>query len=627
MPYNTRQVAGRGSLNGELPMLFHPREELVCRVRVTCEGDLGDRLLALDGQPFERVLRFYRRGGFVLDEGGDDASAEPEMTGPDVLTVSHSASGDDIGRIPKEGPAVVVANHPFGGIEGLVLAAMARTVRADVRVVADGVLEGLTDAVGFLVDDPLDRGWTAMRSAVSCIDWVEDGGLLVVFPARPRRRFRSRRRHARNPGWRSAVARIVRRAEAPVLPVFFAGAHQAVFDILDLIRFRMRGAVRPHELLNVHEKPVRVRVGSLIPWDKLAQFPRDREMTQYLRMRTFILDTAEPRQKRRRRRRPSPPPAREMEPVAPPQDPDAITAEVEALPADRTIFESSGMRAIFAEACEIPLLLHEIGRLRELTFRAADEGTGNRIDLDRFDRHYTHLFAWDLKERRLVGAYRLGLTDRILSTKGENGLYTATLFNFRRGLFKKLNPAIELGRSFVRQEYQRSYAPLLTLWKGVARFVHRHPDHKRLFGPVSINEAYHDASRQLMIRFLIENTQLKDLARLIRPKTPMHRRRVRGWNPKKQGAVPSDVEELGKLISDIEADHKGVPILLRQYLRLGGRLLGCNIDPDFSNVLDALILVDLTETDGRILDRYMGKENRLEFFAYHGVPADKTGGV
>jgi putative hemolysin len=314
-----------------------------------------------------------------------------------------------------------------------------------------------------------------------------------------------------------------------------------------------------------------------------------------------------------------------MEPVAPPQDPDAIAAEVDALPPDRTLVESGGLRALIAEADEIPLLLHEIGRLREITFRAVDEGTGTRLDLDRFDRHYSHLFAWNVKKRELVGAYRLGLADRVLSTKGEHGLYTATLFTFRRGLFKKLGPAMELGRSFVRQEYQRSYAPLLTLWKGIARFVCRNPDYKRLFGPVSINEAYHDTSRQLMIRFLMENTQLKDLARLVRPKTPPHRRRVRGWNPKREGAVPSDVEELGNLISDIEADHKGVPILLRQYLRLGGRLLGCNIDPDFSNVLDALLLIDLTETDPRILDRYMGREERIQFFAHHGVPAEGRG--
>jgi putative hemolysin len=266
-----------------------------------------------------------------------------------------------------------------------------------------------------------------------------------------------------------------------------------------------------------------------------------------------------------------------------------------------------------ASAAQIPCLLREIGRLRELSFRAVGEGTGRGLDLDRFDATYLHLFVWNRSNQEVVGAYRLGQTDGILDRRGLGGLYTSTLFRYDEALFEAMGPALEMGRSFVREEYQRSFSGLMLLWQGIGRFVIRQPRYATLFGPVSISASYRSASQQLMAAFLRSNTCHHGWSRWVRPRHPY---RVRG----RAVDEPLNVAELSTLVGDIEEDSKGVPILLRQYLRLGGRALGLNVDPDFSNVLDVLVLVDLRRTETRVLNRYMGGDGAAEFLAYHQPP-------
>jgi hypothetical protein len=227
--------------------------------------------------------------------------------------------------------------------------------------------------------------------------------------------------------------------------------------------------------------------------------------------------------------------------------------------------------------------------LRELTFRAAGEGTGRTRDLDAFDRAYRHLFVWHRGDRRLVGAYRLGFTDEILAAHGPDGLYTHTLFRYDRRLLDRISPAIELGRSFVRAEYQRDYAPLLLLWKGIGRIVVAQPRYRRLFGPVTISHDYSSLSQHLLMAFLEANRLLPDLARLVAPRNPPApaRRRDEGVAA---GRFATDPDEADALVADIEADGRGLPVLLRQYLKLNARLLGWNVDRRFGRALDGLML-------------------------------------
>jgi len=598
---------------GERGVARTPRGDLICKLQLAFKGaERGGS--AADAQPsFERLLHFERRRGFHVSP----APAEGADEGVPVLNIHHELSDEDLGRVPKKGPVVAVVNHPFGGIEALVLAAMLRHVRKDVRVVADRFLEGAPgedDSLFF--GDPLERSEAAKAARRDCAEWVRNGGMLVLFPARGISRLRFRRRTIADPKWRKNTGRLIRAAEAPALPIFFSGSNGPLFQMLALIHYRLSSVVLRRELLGLRNKDIRIHVGSPIPFKRLSAFETRREMTNYLRMRTYILDHRTPERERTRRAgHISRARSEGFEPVAPPEDPERVAGEIAGLGPKRTLAETGEFAVILARAPEVPHVLRELGRLRESTFREVGEGTGKDVDLDRFDEYYHHLIVWNAEKRELVGAYRLGLTDEILPRYGRHGLYTSTLFKFKGGMLEEISPAIELGRSFVRVEYQRSYAPLMLLWKGIGAFVAERLRYKLLFGPVSINEEYNSTSRQLMIRFLEHNNYKPDLAKLVKARTPIHTGAIKGL--RRIGRFFGDVEELSSLIADIETDQKGVPILLRQYLKLGGKLLGCNIDPDFSNVLDALVLVDLTETDPKILIRYMGKDNARKFLAHH----------
>jgi putative hemolysin len=308
-----------------------------------------------------------------------------------------------------------------------------------------------------------------------------------------------------------------------------------------------------------------------------------------------------------------------QEPIVPPQDPGALAAEVTALPVDYLLAEHEELAVYHAAARQIPVVMREIGRLREITFRATGEGTGRAIDLDSFDGDYVQLFIWHRAKREIVGAYRLGQTDTILADKGKRGLYTSTLFDYRTALLERLGPALELGRTFVRQEYQRSFAPLLLLWKGIGHYVVRHPRYKMLLGPVSISNTYQSASRQLMVQFLKAHHLMAGLSDLVRPRNPFREQRVGGWDAESVKTMVKQSDDLSELVAELEPDQKGIPVLLKQYLKLGAKLLAVNLDPDFSDVVDGLIVVDLTRTERRVLEKYMGKEGAGGFLRYHGV--------
>ena len=289
----------------------------------------------------------------------------------------------------------------------------------------------------------------------------------------------------------------------------------------------------------------------------------------------------------------------------------AIAAEIGQLPAESCLVQSGAFQVFLTEPNQVPVALREIGRLRELTYRAVGEGTGRELDLDSFDKRYLHLFSWDRERTRIVGAYRLGRTDRIMATAGVDGLYTRTLFRYDERLIARLSPALELGRSFVRAEYQKNYNALLLLWKGIGRFVATHPEYRVLFGPVSISCRYSDSSHRLLIAFLQQNHRDSDLADLVEAINP------RVLNPAPARAIPRSVEEANRLVTEAESDGKGVPILLRQYLKLNAKLLGFNVDPRFGDALDTLMMVDLTTVDDAILNRYLGRQATAEFLARH----------
>jgi len=539
------------------------------------------------------------------------------------LNVSYDVSEKDLARIPTEGTIVAVSNHPYGGIEAIIMCAILASVRSDVKMLANYLLRAIPEAKDYCIFvDPFSKPGSHKSNVgplKETAKWLRNGHVLGVFPSGEVSHLSLKGRGVIDPLWNKNIGRIIRMVEAPVVPIFIAGHNGPMFQMAGLIHPRLRTAMLPHEFLNKRDRCIKVAVGSAIPFEKLAAYSSDSDIMDYLRFRTYMLANRINMQSKRHERREEKPRrrARREEPIGPPSDPELMAAEISRLPPESLIVENGELQVLLARAQQIRHVLHEIGRLRELAFREEREGTGKSIDLDRFDEHYEHLFLWNNETKEIIGAYRWARTDVVLREFGKRGLYTSTLFRYKRKLLKKLGPSLELGRSFVRPEYQKNYSSLLLLLKGIFGFVARNPKYHKLFGPVSISNDYRSASRWLLAAFFKVNENEKELAHLIKAKRPLKSRPAKGCAPRMFENAVKDVETVSNVISDIESDHKGVPILLKQYLRLGGKLLGFNVDPEFGNVLDGLIMVDFVQTDKKQLVRLMGKDAVPGFMAYH----------
>uniref|UniRef100_I2PY92 Putative hemolysin n=1 Tax=Desulfovibrio sp. U5L TaxID=596152 RepID=I2PY92_9BACT len=596
---------------------------LVRRAVALAEPVLG-RLLSL--APIEDLYRRVPAGA----TGG--AFVDAVLSAMDVPV---RVAAEELERIPKTGPVVVVSNHPFGGLEGLVLAKMLLAVRPDARIMANFLLSRIPELRElFVFVDPFGGNsatGTNIRPLKECLQILRSGGLLAVFPAGAvaHPRLENGRLAVTDPAWSTTVARLVRKTEATVVPVHFSGSNSRLFQVLGLAHPLLRTAMLPREFANKSGATVEARVGTPISFGRLARLSSceaeiDECITRYLRLRTFLLRNRPDRPRRRPPLFPQKSLARQEALIAP-ISPELLADEIARLPAGAVLHQSGEFAVIEARAASIPLTLREIGRLRELTFRRVGEGTGKACDLDGFDPFYRHLFLWNAEKREVAGAYRIGRTDELLAARGPQGLYTSTLFVLKAAFFSQIDPALEMGRSFVRPEYQKSYSPLLLLWKGLAQMVVREPRYRILFGPVSITSDYKHASRRLMASYFEGNVTNPGLARLVRPKTPL---RGQTWLARAARTLVADLDDLLALIDDIEADRKGIPVLLRQYLKLGGKILAFNVDKGFADCLDGLIVVDLLKADRRQLERYMGKAGLAAFTAYHeaGDVADTADG-
>jgi putative hemolysin len=370
----------------------------------------------------------------------------------------------------------------------------------------------------------------------------------------------------------------------------------------------MRTVMLTRELLNKRHRTIPVRVGRPIGPERLAKQPDNAKLASFLRLSTYALEA------RSRSAVEEVTPAPSV-PVAASTPARLLTAEIECLPEGNTLASVADMSVVFAQAEQIPWTLRELGRLREITFRAVGEGTGSDSDIDRYDRHYVHLIAWHRTRNEVVGAYRIGHVDRIVAERGKRGLYTHSLFAYGDPFLRSLGPALELGRSFVSAAYQRDFGALLLLWKGIAQYVACNPRYHVLFGPVSISREYRPASHALLIDFLRRHCFDAQLARLIKPRRAFRRTHsLAALNG--DLARLADLDDVSQLLEEIEPDGKGAPVLLRQYLKLGGRLACFNVDETFSGVVDGLIVVDLLRTEPKVLQKYMGREQAAAFIQY-----------
>ena len=543
----------------------------------------------------------------------------PHQFALDDLRIDWTITPSDLEHIPPTGPVLVVSNHPFGGADGLVLCAAINKVRQDFSLLTNYLLLSLPVLRDdYLPLNPFDKdASTNLRSLKTAIERLKDGQLVMTFPAGEVSHRTWRRWSVTDSPWSQSVATMAVRGKATVVPIYFHGHNSILFQLAGMIHPMFRTMLLARQLVNKNGRCIRASIGRPITPDKIKEFDDRETLTEYLRGRVYMLSG-------RKRETETSVSAPAMAPKTNPLLPQITVAdrcadEVMALSERQRLVDSGNLSVYLAKSRQIPNILHEIGRLREMTFRNVGEGTGNDVDLDQFDRAYRHLFVWNHQEQEIVGAYRLGLTDEIMRTRGVKGLYTWTLFNFDKRLMDSLGPAVELGRSFIRPEYQRSFKPLMLLWRGISRFICLKPKYRYFFGTVSISNDYSAASKRLMTDFVSSTSMVKDFESLISPRNPHQPKRVRHWDLESVRLACTDLKDVEELVRDIENEKQGVPILLKQYLKLNAKLISVfNVDKEFSDVIDGLMLVDFLDVDRRILNWYFGKEEASDFLRYYG---------
>ncbi len=526
------------------------------------------------------------------------------------LGVNYSIASGSYDDIPQQGPCIVVANHPFGAIEGVMLAELLLKHRADVKVLANEYLHRIDELAELFIGVDVFETSSSMHSNIhgikQALHHLKNDGLLLVFPAGEVSSIQIKQRQITDKKWNRIIAMMARKTRASTTPVYIEGQNSKLFHLAGLLSPRLRTLMLVREMLNKRQQKIKLHIGQNIPYAELKALSSDEAITHYLRMNTYLLAGQIKNRYAIEKNNRQP-----MQTIALPVNKQNLQQDINNLTEDCLLVEKNNLLVYCASAEKLPNVLEEIGRLREITFRQVAEGTGMASDTDKYDKDYLHMFIWNSDKQEIAGAYRLGLVDQLIKKQGIKTLYSRSLFHYDQRFIENMGNCIEMGRSFVCIEYQRSLSALLVLWKGIARFASRHPQYTTLFGPVSISSDYSELSRSLMAGFLQLHHYDNKRAEMVRARNPHRKTQGAFWSKNMLKNI-NDNQLISRLIYRMEGD-KGLPVLLRQYLGLNGKLVCFNVDKNFNNSLDGMIIVDLLDVPERVLAKYMGKEEAKSY--------------
>ena len=522
------------------------------------------------------------------------------------LNLNYELEG--LENIPKEGPCVIVSNHPHGMSDGLMFGDIAMKVRSDVRIVVNEFLHHVRGMRPYQITVDVYGGEAAKRANMQgmreMLRWLKEGHCLLVFPSGSAATWSWKDKRVIDDPWQQNISAIIRKTGATVVPMHFSGHNGLFFQTVSVLAKGIRSNFLAREILRDGKTLHKVRIGKPINPTTLAITEQDNELSDFLRLNSMML-----RYPQKEKIQATAQPERELIQESEPQE--LLAAEIEALPEDCLCAQntSAHLNVYAAKADRIPLMMKEIGIQRERTFRAVGEGTGKSIDLDEYDPHYEHLIMWNTQDRKLVGAYRIGRTDVIMdSPKGFKGIYNAAFFEFSPKIQQILRRGIEMGRAFITPEYQRHPASLDTLWMGIGHYLCKHPEYHYLYGTVSVSSEYEPSTRALILSFLQHHCMNEELAKEVKAYFPPHALKLYSEDERLIPQGLKDIRLLGHMVTDLEKDGKHIPVLLKQYLRLGGQMLSFGIDEDFGGTLDGLVLVDMCHAPARVLRRFCGKD-------------------
>jgi len=497
-------------------------------------------------------------------------------------------------RLPESGATLILANHPLGGLEGVALVAALAEQRPDVKILANRALAVIPELRPlFIVTNPLKPNDPGNAESIrACHRHLAEGGLLVVFPAGRVSYYRKDRKRIADHPWHRLAGQLIRRHRPAVLPLFIGGRNSSAFYRMGRIHHRFRLLMLGREMLASEGRQLDFYPGTASR--EAPAMDNSQELTDLFRLLCHL-------QAPDARGRWPHTDKTALGPLAPPGEPLALAAELAALPKRQCLVNDGDWQVFYGYAGQIPRTLYEIRRLRESTFRHLDEGSGRPWDGDDFDATYTHLFIFHRGQQAIVGAYRMGQTDHLLSRGGSEQLYLQQAFDLGPEFVGRRAPALEMGRSFIVPEHQRSYQPLLLLFKGIGAFVAQHPQYRTLYGTVSLSTQYDALSVALIQALLVEaDPQARPRQAFAHPELPDLDDFVQTWGPERAA------QHLDWLVRQIEPDGKGLPVLLRQYRQLGARFHSLAIDPNFAQTPGLLLSVHLPSAPPKLLKRYMG---------------------
>lgn len=588
--------------------LLNPKDLFKDRPALLASGDYFAKFLMYILR-FNKLNKIYSQ---IAEKQGVDFIDEL------IKTLEFNVEFDEsqLSKIPKKGPFIIVANHPLGGFDGLMLIKYLSLARKDVKVLANFMLKKIEPVSEFFLSgNPFIEDEEETGGMNEAIEHLKNDGVLCLFPAidlNTKDTFDGVTDHV----WQFPVVKFVKEAQVPVVPVLFQGSNSRLLHLMARIHPSLRNARMPSEILSKKHKNIKLRIGSAISVEEQERFSDVYQFGRYLRARTYGMasDIEVPRFFYNGQNPLSRPQA-----IIDPIPKEKILKEIQAIKTDGILFKLKNYVAYCAPASDIPNILNEIGRLREITFREVGEGTNRSLDIDEFDLYYHQLIIWDEEEQKIVGAYRLGKGKDIMNQFGKRGFYLNTLFRMDEKFKPVLEESLELGRSFVVKEYQRKPMPLFLLWKGILYFLLKNPEYRYLIGPVSISNNYSTVSKDLIIRFIMRNHLNWKMARYIRPRNSYKFKSDNTDLNLLMENMDHDINRLDKTIGDLDELNSGLPVLLKKYIKLNAKIIAFNVDPKFNNCLDGLIVLDVYDVpkntieslskeanDGSILDRFYG---------------------
>ncbi|NJY64295.1 lysophospholipid acyltransferase family protein [Salinimicrobium sp. CDJ15-81-2] len=506
---------------------------------------------------------------------------------------------EDLKRIPKSGAFITISNHPLGGIDGMILLKLLLSQREDFKVIANFLLQRIEPIQPYIMPvNPFEEHKEAQSSTKGikeAIMHLRDGKPLGIFPAGEVSTYRDERRIVDRP-WDPAAMKLIQKAKVPVIPIYFHAKNSTFFYRLASVSDILRTAKLPSEMLSQKKRKIKVRIGNAINPQDIQEISTVESVTAFLRRKTYMLANAfekKPFLKGIPKNFKIP---KQPKKIVEETHCDLMLEEVETCrKLDKRLLESKNYEVFLAKKEIIPNILKEIGRLREITFRAIGEGTNNPIDLDKFDDYYYHMFLWDNEANKIAGAYRMGMGAEIFAEYGINGFYLQDLFRFEPELHKMMSESIEMGRAFITKEYQQRPMPLFLLWKGIVHCTLRFPKHKFLIGGVSISNKFSNFSKSLMIEFMRSHYYDPYVAQYVRPKKEFKVKLKDGDKDFIFDETKADLNKFDRIIDEVEPGSMRLPVLIKKYIKQNAKVIAFNVDPLFNDAVDGLMYIKIAD--------------------------------